>query len=269
MNPDENAEKQLIEQARAGDQKAMEQLLSKYEQRVYRYGLRMCGHEEDARDVLQETLLAAFKNLGAFRGDAQLSTWLFQIARSFCTRQRRRREGAPAQHESLDKPEAREVASEDSASDARAHARSVGEVIQAAIHTLPEDYREAIVLRDIEGLSTEEAAEVAGVDQAALKSRLHRARMGLKERLAAVLGEAPPEALGCAELSQELSDYAGSDIDQAACARIEAHLARCAKCTAACDALKRTVSMCRAIPGNEVPAPVKAAVRRALSMSAV
>ena len=93
--------------------------------------------------------------------------------------------------------------------------------------------------------------------------------MGLKERLAAVLGDAPPEALGCAELSQELSDYAGSDIDQAACARIEAHLARCAKCTAACDALKGTVSMCKSTPGNEVPAPVKAAVRRALSMSAV
>jgi RNA polymerase sigma-70 factor (ECF subfamily) len=269
VSTDETGDLALIEKAKAGDGKAMEALLSKYEQRVYRYGLRMCGHEEDARDVLQETLLAAFKNLGSFRGDAQLSTWLFQIARSFCTRQRRRKEGAPPQLESLDKPEAKEVASEESASDARAHARSVGEVIQAAIHTLPEDYREAIVLRDIEGLSTEEAAKVAGVEEAALKSRLHRARMGLKERLAAVLDEQPAEALGCAELSQELSEYAGSDIDQAACARIEAHLERCAKCTAACDALKRTVSMCRAIPGGDVPAPVKAAVRRALSMSAV
>jgi RNA polymerase sigma-70 factor (ECF subfamily) len=253
----------LLAKAHEGDAKAVEQLLARHENRVYRFGLRMCGNEDDARDVLQETLLAAYKNLGHFRGDAKLSTWLYQIARSFCLKQRRRREGEPASYDSLDDGAARHLPEDSSGNDVRTHARQVSEVIQAAIGTLPDDHREALVLRDVEGLSAEEAAEVAGVEVGALKSRLHRARMALKQRLSAVL-ETEENAIECPELAHELSAYAASEIDQAACEHIEAHLAKCAKCSAACDSLKRTVSMCRAIPGGEVPAPVKAAVKAAL-----
>jgi RNA polymerase sigma-70 factor (ECF subfamily) len=89
----DTTDQSLIDRAKAGDARAMEQVLAKYETRVYRFGLRMCGNEDDARDVLQETLLSAFKNLSTFRGDAQLSTWLYQVARSFCLKQRRRHEG--------------------------------------------------------------------------------------------------------------------------------------------------------------------------------
>lgn len=253
----------LLAKAHAGDARAIETLLEKHQDRVYRYGLRMCGNEDDARDVLQETLIAAYKNLASFRGDSRLSTWLYQIARSFCLKQRRRREGEPAQHDSLDDEQARVMPAEESASDVRTHARQVSEVIQAAIGTLPEDHREALVLRDVEGLSAEEAALVAGVEVGALKSRLHRARMALKQRLAAVL-ETQDSGIECPELAHELSAYAASEIDQAACERIEAHLAKCERCSAACESLKRTVSMCRAIPGGQVPAPVKAAVKNAL-----
>jgi RNA polymerase sigma-70 factor (ECF subfamily) len=133
---------------------------------------------------------------------------------------------------------------------------------------LQDDYREALVLRDVEGLSAEEAAGVVGIEVGALKSRLHRARMQLKQSLSAVLQEETTD-IGCPELQQELTAYAASEIDQAACARIEQHLEKCPKCTAACEALKRTVSMCRAIPGGDVPAPVKAAVRQALRASQV
>src|SRR5512138_3354295 len=79
-------ERDLLEKARTGDVRAVDELLALHERQVFRYGLRMCGNEEDARDVLQETLLAAFRNVKDFRGDAQLSTWLYQIARSFCVR---------------------------------------------------------------------------------------------------------------------------------------------------------------------------------------
>ena len=259
---------ELIERAKAGDAKAMELILARNEQRVYRFGLRMCGNEDDARDVLQETLLAAFKNLGSFRGDSQISTWLYQVARSFCTRQRRRREGEPAKYEGMETNEVKHVAIDAASPDSSAHAKQVGQVIEAAMKTLGEDYREALVLRDVEGLSAEEAAEVAGIEVGALKSRLHRARMQLKQRLSAVLNEETTD-LGCPELQAELSAYAASEIDQAACARIEAHLEKCPHCTAACDSLKRTVSMCRALPGGDVPAPVKAAVRHALRLSAM
>lgn len=259
---------QLIEQIKQGDAKAIEELLKRHETRVYRFGLRMCGNEDDARDVLQETLLAAFKNLPTFRGDSQISTWLYQIARSFCIKQRRRREGEPTAHESVEAPEVRKLAVDEPHGDSKTHAKEVGQLIQAAINTLQADHREALVLRDVEGLSAEEAADVVGIEVGALKSRLHRARLALKQQLAAVLDE-NEDSIGCPELAQELAAYAASEIDQAACERIEAHLSRCSRCTKACDSLKRTVSMCRAIPGGEVPAPVKAAVRHALRMSAI
>lgn len=252
---------ELVTAARGGDRRAADELLTRYEPRIYRFGLRMCANEDDARDVLQDTLLSAFRNLASFRGDAQLSTWLFQIARSFCTKQRRLRDGEPATHEPGDA--AMGVADDGSASDERVHARRVGEVIQVAIASLPPEHREALVLRDVEGLDTREAASVVGVDEPAFKSRLHRARLQLKQKLGAVLNETG-DAVECHELAQELAAYAGSDIDEAACRRIELHLERCARCSAACESLKKTVSLCRAIPGGEVPAPVKAAVRRAL-----
>jgi RNA polymerase sigma-70 factor (ECF subfamily) len=259
---------ELLDRARTGDQRATNQLLERHELRVYRFGLRMCGNDDDAREILQETLLAAFKNLHTFRGDAALSTWLFQIARSFCIKRRRRREGEPQRHESVETAEVLSVPSGEPQSDARHHDAELAVLIQAAIGTLPTEQREAIVLRDVEGLSADEAAEVVGIEVGALKSRLHRARTALREQLAAALTERE-DSVACPELAEELTQYAAAEIDQATCVRIEAHLARCPRCTAACDALKRTVSMCRAIPGGEVPLPVQAAVRKALRQSAV
>jgi RNA polymerase sigma-70 factor, ECF subfamily len=267
MTPEILSDEELLRRAQGGDSKATDQLLTRHELRIYRYGLRMCGNEADARDVLQETLLAAFKCLPGFRGDSQISTWLFQIARSFCIKQRRRRGGEPLHHESVDTPEVRKVASEMFTTDGRSHAREVGTLIQAAIRTLTPEYREALVLRDIEGLSAEEAAVVVGIEVGALKSRLHRARMALKQQLAAVLDDNAGE-LACADLARELAEYAESDIDKGTCAIIEEHLDRCPQCANACESLRRTVSMCLANPESEVPGPVKAAVRQALRLAA-
>lgn len=253
----------LLERVRRGDRSALEAVLERYEHRIYRFGLRMCGHEEDAREVLQETLLSAYRHLGSFRGDAHLSTWLYQVARSFCIKQRRRREGEPTAFEALETAQAQRVENE---VDEQAHAREVGTLLQAVINSLAEDAREALVLRDVEGVSAEAAAQIIGIEVGALKSRLHRARMTVKRHLADVLDEhAAP--IACPELAAELSAYAASEIDQAACETIERHLAGCARCAAACDALKRTVSLCRSIPGGEIPAAVKASVRSAVRAS--
>ncbi|MGZ6080047.1 MAG: RNA polymerase sigma factor [Myxococcaceae bacterium] len=162
-------DEELLQAARAGDDEALEALLARHEKQVFRFGLRMCGNEEDARDVLQETLLAAFKGMRQFRGDAQLSTWLYQVARSFCTKARRRGAGEPARHESLEGP-AREVSAPASAPDERAHAREMARVLQEALLALPESQREVVLLRDVEGLSAEEAARVVGIEVPALKS---------------------------------------------------------------------------------------------------
>lgn len=256
---------ELLNAARAGDGSAMEELLARHEKQIFRFGMRMCGSEEDARDVLQETLVAAFKNLPEFRGDAELSTWLYRIARSFCTRSRRLKVGEPAQKGTLDAPEVRALPAEAPAPDAVAHAREIGDVLQAAIRALPEKHREVVVLKDVEGLSAEEVAEVLGEDVAAVKSRLHRARLELRQSVTSLLGDA--QWIGeapCPELGETLSDYAAQDVDQATCVKIEEHLASCPRCSQACDALKRTVSLCKRIPGDRVPAAVQSAVRHAL-----
>jgi RNA polymerase sigma-70 factor (ECF subfamily) len=121
-----------------------------------------------------------------------------------------------------------------------------------------------LVLRDVEGLSAEEAARVVGIEVGALKSRLHRARMDLREKLVHFLGQDDAPGAPCPGLAEELAAYAAEEIDQATCARIEEHLKKCPRCSAACETLQRTVSLCRQIPGGEVPGPVRAAVRAAL-----
>jgi RNA polymerase sigma-70 factor (ECF subfamily) len=254
-------DQQLLEKAQAGDRRALDEILSRHEQQIFRFGLRMCGNEDDARDVLQETLLTAFQKVHTFRGDAQLSTWLYQIARNFCARSRR---GAPA---AVGEQEAAAVASPDAPPDAEVHAKQIGALLQSAILTLPESQREVLVLRDVEGLSAEEAAQVIGIEIGALKSRLHRARLDLRGKLASMLGPNAATA-PCPDLAGELAAFAAEEIDQATCARIEEHLSRCPRCAGACATLRRTVSFCKQIPGGEVPAPVRAAVRAALLRSA-
>lgn len=254
---------ELLQAAKAGDRAALDELLARHEQQIYRCGLRMCGNESDARDILQETLTAAFRSLGDYRGEGALSTWLYQIARSFCIKAHRRRVGEPSHTLPLEGAAAQAVPAESSAPDERAQAQEMGHIIQAAMLALPDNAREVIILRDVEGLSASEAAAVIGIDVPALKSRLHRARMELRSHLSALL-EAPASAPACSELATELADYAASDIDQAACERIEAHLERCEHCRRSCDALKRTVSLCRHIPAGEVPRPVRDAVASAL-----
>jgi RNA polymerase sigma-70 factor (ECF subfamily) len=247
------SDEELLRKAKAGD---VEPLLETWEPRLYRFGLRMCGDEDTAREVLQETLLAAFKGIGGFRGEAELSTWLYSVARSFCIRQRRRPTGEEL---SVRQPD------ESPAPDAATHARELGRVLQAALLSLEPEQREVVVLKDVEGLKAEQIADVLGIGVAAVKSRLHRARLELRGRLTSVL-EPSGGSVACPELSEELAAYVGGDIDQATCHAIEAHLAKCPRCGGACEALKRTVSLCQQLPDGEVPAPVRAAVRRAIKV---
>lgn len=254
---------ELVQAARSGDERAIDRLLSRYEKRIWRFGLRMCGAEEDAKEVLQKTLLSAFRHVRQFRGDAELSTWLYQLARSQCLKVRRKRVGEPSAHEPLESALAVPAPSLDP--EANAHAKEMGELLAAAILALSDAHREVLVLRDVEGLSAEEAARILELEVGALKSRLHRARLELRRHLSALMGEAEGDSKAlCLELQRELKNQPLEDIDQAACERIEAHLRRCPRCRAAQASLGRTVALCRRIRGDGVPAPVRAAVKRAL-----
>ena len=145
----------------------------------------MCRDPEDARDVSQETLLAAARTLPGFRGDASLSTWLYAIARSFCIKARRRSVFAPeiVSLESAGR-EAR-AAADDAPGPDRALAEREGRAALAdAIASLEPGYRDVLILRDVEGLPASAVADATGLSVAAVKSRLHRARAAVKARLA-------------------------------------------------------------------------------------
>ena len=104
MTDQSPSDQNLLAAARAGDRQALEALLERHEGRVYRFGMKMCRDPEDARDVLQDTLLAMARGIRDFRGASSLSTWLYTIARSFCIQKRRPTTSPPQTHESADTP---------------------------------------------------------------------------------------------------------------------------------------------------------------------
>jgi RNA polymerase sigma-70 factor, ECF subfamily len=184
---------ELLTRSGVGDRRAFERLVERHENALFRYALRLCGGGREAEDALQDGLLAAWRGAATFRGEAAARTWLFQVVIHACRRGRRRKVGEPERHD--DVTLAVGLAAEGSPPDERAAAREVGSALEAALAAMPDDAREVLVLRDVEGLSGEETAAALGVGLAAMKSRLHRARLELKERVEALLGHAVTEEM--------------------------------------------------------------------------
>jgi RNA polymerase sigma-70 factor, ECF subfamily len=275
VKPEHDSDETLLEHARAGDRDALEALLSRHQQRVYGFGMKMCRDSEDAKDVLQDTLLAAARNVRDFRGASSISTWLYTIARSFCIKHRRRSKFAPEAEESLDAPStakaARELADPTRAADESLAGHQVQAALERAVAALDPMYREVLVLRDMEGLTAPETAEVLGLTVEAVKSRLHRARLAVRAVVAPLLGVAPsatepavPAARMCPDVLRLFSEHLEGEISSALCAELEGHVAACPACRAKCDSLQRTLVVCKNAPAPEVPATVQASVRAAL-----
>lgn len=242
----------LLEAARSGDRKALERLLVLEEPRIYKFGLRMCGNPDDAREVLQETMLAVTRHIGGFRGDAKLSTWLFQLARSACTKQRRRERPDTLEPEAFDR-----VAS-DSDPERLVSAQQLADMLGRALLTLTEPQREVLVLRDVEGLSAPEVAEILGLEVGAVKSRLHRARAALadalerEQRKPMARAPAAAEANGpCPDILTRWSERQEGDADHALCVELERHVSECPRCKQRCEQLEHMLIACR----EPVPAP--------------
>lgn len=257
----------VLDAARAGDADALETLLREHQGRIYRFGLKMCGHPEDAQDVAQDTLFAAARTIRGFRAESSVSTWLYTIARRFCIKKRRRPASAP-EVVSLDAGGAPARNAVGAALDPeRALAdRELGTALDSAIAALDTPLREVLLLRDVEGLSAPEVAQVIGLGVAAVKSRLHRARAAVRGRLAPLLepaGAAPAPAPGggCPDVVALLSQHLEGDIAPETCAEMERHVAGCDRCGAACESLRRTLRMCSATPLVELPASVQASLR--------
>jgi RNA polymerase sigma-70 factor (ECF subfamily) len=271
--PGQATDTDLLAAARQGDAAALEALLVRYQPHLYRFGLRMCGNEDDAGDVAQESLISMARSLPDFRGDASVSSWLYTIARSFCIKKRRRSKFAPAREESIDAPGSAAVdqLADPSPSPEQAAAnRELERALVRAIDALDIPQREVLVLRDVEGLPAAEVATVLGISVDAVKSRLHRARAAVRLQLAPLLdtaGAAPPVTPAdapCPDVLSLFSQHLEGDIDPAACAQMEAHLAQCDRCRGTCNSLKRTLAVCRELPTPEVPAPIADSIRTAI-----
>jgi RNA polymerase sigma-70 factor, ECF subfamily len=259
----------LLARAKEGDADALDGLVRRYQPRIYRFGMKMCRDPAAAEDVVQETLLAMVRTLRGFRGEASVSTWLYTIARSFCIKKRRRPRSAPVAELSLetDRPAAASLPDASPAPDRLVEEHETRSALEAALASLSAPHREVIVLRDVEGLSAGEVAEVTGLSVDAVKSRLHRARAVLRARLAPVLGTPPagrPAARGCPDVVSLFSRHLEGEIDDMVCAEMERHIAACDACRSACDSLKATLRVCRSVPAPEVPVRVQESVRRAI-----
>ena len=254
----------LLAAARIGERPAIEALLERYQGRVFRFGLHMCGDAEDARDILQETLLAAARNIGEFRGEASISTWLYTIARSFCVKKRRRSKFAPAEEISLEGA-AGDLVSSSAGPEELAARDEIKQALVDVLEALDAPAREVMILRDIEGLTAPEVAQITGETVDAIKSRLHRARADVRARLSAVLGDADePSPAGCPDVLTAFSKRIEGDLDPRLCAELQDHVDGCVACRGRCDSLKRALAVCSGAPSGPVPAAVTESVRAAL-----
>ncbi len=264
-----DTDQELLAAVRTGDREALGRLLERHQAAVYRFGAKMCREEEDAKDVLQETLFAAARHLPEFRGASSVSTWLYTIARSFCIKKRRTSKFAPAHLESLDAhgEAATEIADGGRGPEEDVAGRQLKAVLDEAIASLDPMYREVLVLRDVEGLSAAEVAEVMGLSIEAVKSRLHRARIAVRERVAPHLSTPDAAAApgpGCRDVVEAFSRRLEGEIDAATCADLEAHLESCPTCRGRCDSLRTTLNLCQRAGDAPVPPQVVASVREAL-----
>ena len=182
-----------LEALRAGDRTEFSRLVEAYSANIYRLALRMLNHPQDAEDVLQETFLKAFRHLKTFDGRSKLSTWLFRIATNEALMLLRRRRPEVSIDEPIEGEEGEQEPvqivdwcclpeGEMMSQEARKH-------LDAAVANLPHSLRVVFLLRDIENLSTLETAEVLGMSETAVKTRLSRARMRLREMLSGYFGE--------------------------------------------------------------------------------
>lgn len=180
----------LVKAAAGGDRDAMERLLIRAQEAAYRFSLLVCGHADDAEDVMQDALLKTYLHVRQISEPEAFRTWLYTTVRNACLMKRRRHVGEPAECVSIEQGKDRadvaralEIADRAPAADQLLIDKWIDRRLRDALQTLPRLHRMVLVMREIEGLSTKEVATISGLSEANVKTRLHRARLMLRDRL--------------------------------------------------------------------------------------
>jgi RNA polymerase sigma-70 factor (ECF subfamily) len=262
-----------IEQAvallRRGDQTALEQALALLQNTVFSFSMRVCGQREDAEDTMQEVLLKSIPYLSKFDSPKALVVWLYKVAKNRCLMSRRKSKFAPPRELSLEElmPDRKELEqlSADGRIDPEAYAihSQKASRLREAIQRLPAQYRIVLVLRDMEGLTDDEVAEITGLRPGTVRVRLHRARLFVrKEMMSAwkprklkppppvISSEKAPRPARCKELFAELSNYLDDQLDDSLCGELEKHIGGCGPCQVFLASLEATIEQCRKAPAE-------------------
>jgi RNA polymerase sigma-70 factor, ECF subfamily len=265
-----------IEQAvlllQRGDDEALEQALALLQNTVFSFSMRVCGQRQDAEDTMQEVLLKSVPHLPKFDSPKALVVWLYKVAKNRCLMSRRRSKFAPHRELSLEElmPDRRELerlSAESGINPERFAIRSEeAGMLREAIQKLPAQYRIVLVLRDMEGLTDEDVAEITGLRAATVRVRLHRARLFVRKELmkawkpraghsfgSVVPHDTSPEELKpprCKAMFAELSNYLDEQLDDSLCEELERHLDICGPCKVFLASLEATIEQCRKSPGE-------------------
>lgn len=249
------------EDTRAGQpaEVAIPALAAAHANELYQLALRLCGNAADAEDLVQEVFLRAWRGWPRFEGRSSPRTWLYTIAGRTCQRMRRRRSGAPAQIGSLDaslpfdEPRIAVIAAEQPTALQQQIAQEAQEQVERAIAALPDDFRLALVLKDMLGFSTAEVAQILGLELGTVKSRVHRARLRLRQEVDRVLPRQPQPVGPPAYSIQHCLDLL--DAKQAALDRGEPFSGEiiCERCRSVFGALDLAQETCRALRAGEMP----------------
>lgn len=258
---------QAVKLLQQGDEAALDQALALLQNTVFSFSMRVCGQRQDAEDTMQEVLLKSVPQLPKFDSPKALLVWLYKVAKNRCLMSRRKSKFAPAHELSLEQlmPDRKEL--EQFSADGRINPEEFAirsqqaSRLRDAIQRLPPPYRVVLVLRDMEGLTDEEAAEITGLRAGTVRVRLHRARLFVRKELMkawkprrtarVTTGRSEfPRPTRCKAMFAELSEYLDERLDDSLCEELERHLGDCGPCQAFLATLEATIAECRMAPAE-------------------
>jgi RNA polymerase sigma-70 factor, ECF subfamily len=181
---DRQGETELARALIAGESEAFERFVEHFRSKIFHYSWLMCGRPEDADEVAQETLLKAFENIDQLRDPEKVRAWIFRVAKNACLMQRRRSVFAPTHEISIDEmPPGVEIRGDEPAPEAEYLSSELRAVVDRAVAELPVTYRAVVLLRDLEELSTDDVAQILDLTHDVVKTRLHRGRQAMRQKL--------------------------------------------------------------------------------------